>query len=292
MILKLSHIGHAVEDMEKALKTYTELFSLPLGFTITLPEWGNKGAMLPIGDNFIELLEPINPQGFVGKFLERRGQGLYYISLVVDDLEKENEALKARGVSPIELEPTSALPFKTIWVHPRFTGGVLFELIGEEMSAWLSRKVKSGTQNYRLSHVGHAVRNITEVSKVYFSTFELCPTYSAMLSGLGIRNAMLPIGKNFIELIEPIDPHGFVGKFLERRGQGLYHISLVVDDIEKEVDLLKTKGVRVIEIEPSSDFPYKNVWIHPQSTNGVLFEMVTEEILSYISELGHNSPQA
>jgi methylmalonyl-CoA epimerase len=79
-----------------------------------------------------------------------------------------------------------------------------------------------------------------------------------------------------IELIEPTSPHSPVTKFLEKRGQGLHHLSFEVKDIEKTISKLKEKGVRVInEVPKKGAFGKKIAFLHPSSTSGVLVE-VTE----------------
>ncbi len=135
----------------------------------------------------------------------------------------------------------------------------------------------------RFSHVGHAVRNIDEVIEMYERLFDLHPAYRLTIPELGLKNAMFPIGNNFLELIEPLDSTSFIAQFLDKRGPGLYHINLIVDDIDNEIRLLKERGAQLIIIEPP-DLPFKNVWIHPSSTGGVLYELGTEEMATYLFE--------
>jgi methylmalonyl-CoA epimerase len=92
---------------------------------------------------------------------------------------------------------------------------------------------------------------------------------------LGIKNAILPIGDAVIELIEPLDQQqGPVAKFLQNRGEGVYMIALEVDDIDSAVQSLQDKGVRLLSADAESRAKGIPVFIHPQSTKGLLIELV------------------
>ncbi len=87
-----------------------------------------KAAVLTIGQSEVELLEPLGPETPVGRFLERRGEGLHHICLQTDDIDKDLADLKARGVELIDQEPRQGLVGRICFLHPRSTNGVLLEL--------------------------------------------------------------------------------------------------------------------------------------------------------------------
>ena len=127
----------------------------------------------------------------------------------------------------------------------------------------------------KLRAVHIAVKNVAEATKLYTDSFGLQVSQSGTLPELGIKNALLSIGDTTIELIEPLDPQqGPVTKFLQSRGEGVYMIALEVESIDSAIQSLSEKGVRLLGTEPESRAKGIPVFIHPQSTRGVLIELV------------------
>ena len=126
--MKLDHIGIAVESIDKA-KTFYEELGLSLRAEEEVSEQKVRVAVIPIGESRIELLETLDPEGPVGKFLAKKGQGLHHIAVRVDDIRDAIGRLKARGIEMIDGEPRrGAEGCLVAFVHPRSTGGVLLEL--------------------------------------------------------------------------------------------------------------------------------------------------------------------
>ena len=126
--MKLDHIGIAVESIEKAKAFYEEM-GLVMRAVEEVPEQKVRVAVLPVGESRIELLETLDPEGPVGKFLAKKGQGLHHIAIKVDDIGAAIEKLKAKGIEMIDREPRRGAEGCLIaFVHPRSTGGVLLEL--------------------------------------------------------------------------------------------------------------------------------------------------------------------
>jgi methylmalonyl-CoA/ethylmalonyl-CoA epimerase len=129
MIKKIDHIAIAVKNLDEALQLYSDLFGIKPSKKETLPQQGVKAALLPIGDNGeIELMEPIDPNGGVSKFLESRGEGIHHICLEVDDVDKELASLAQRGLQLIDKQGRPGLAGKVGFLHPKSTKGVLIEL--------------------------------------------------------------------------------------------------------------------------------------------------------------------
>ncbi len=128
MIKKIHHVSIVVRNLEEALKLYEGLFGLRAEKIETLPEQGVKAALLPVGASVIELLEPIDPNSGVARFLESRGEGVHHICLEVDDVDRELEEMEKKGVQLIDKKGRWGLVGKVAFLHPRSTGGVLIEL--------------------------------------------------------------------------------------------------------------------------------------------------------------------
>ncbi|HNQ78237.1 MAG TPA: methylmalonyl-CoA epimerase [Acidobacteriota bacterium] len=126
--MKLDHIGIAVESIEKA-KIFYEEMGLSIRALEEVPEQKVRVAVFPVGESRIELLETLDPEGPVGKFLAKKGQGLHHIAMKVDDIRAAIAKLKEKGVEMIDREPRRGAEGCLIaFVHPRSTGGVLLEL--------------------------------------------------------------------------------------------------------------------------------------------------------------------
>jgi methylmalonyl-CoA/ethylmalonyl-CoA epimerase len=90
--------------------------------------------------------------------------------------------------------------------------------------------------------------------------------------------AFLPVGDTEIELLESTDPEGPIAKFIEKRGQGMQHIALRVDDIDEALERMRQKGVRLIDEKPRYGAGGARIaFLHPKSTGGVLVELCERE---------------
>jgi methylmalonyl-CoA epimerase len=129
MIRKIDHIAIAVRDLAAALKFWEETLGLKATGTEVVEEQKVRVAFLPVGESKLELLEPTDPEGPVGKFLARSGEGIHHIALRVDDLSAELARLKGLGVRLIDEEPRcGAGGARIAFIHPKATLGVLLEL--------------------------------------------------------------------------------------------------------------------------------------------------------------------
>jgi methylmalonyl-CoA epimerase len=127
----------------------------------------------------------------------------------------------------------------------------------------------------KIHNVIIAVKNVEEATKEYTDNFGLQTSKSGVVPELGIRNALFPIGDAIIELIEPFTPgQGPVAKFLQTRGEGLYMIELEVENMDSSIQSLREKNVRLLGADPESRAKGGQVYIHPQSTKGVLIQLV------------------
>jgi len=129
MIKKVHHVAIVVKNLDEALKLYDSLFGVKPSKIETLPQQGVKAALLPMAQGGeIELLEPIDPQSGVAKFLESKGEGVHHICLEVDNIDQELSRLADKGVQLIDKQGRPGLAGKVGFIHPKSTKGVLFEL--------------------------------------------------------------------------------------------------------------------------------------------------------------------
>ena len=125
----IDHIGVAVSDIHAALAFFSANFGAPDAEVVELDDQGVRACLVEIGQTRLELLEPTSPQSAVGRFIERRGEGLHHLALNVDDIGGKLRILSANGLSLIDHEPRHGLSGTIAFVHPRSVFGVLTELV-------------------------------------------------------------------------------------------------------------------------------------------------------------------
>ena len=127
----------------------------------------------------------------------------------------------------------------------------------------------------KIDHIGIAVKSLAEAVKVYEQAIGLKLAGYDEVDEQGVRVAMLDIGESRIELLEPTRPDSPIEKFMTKRGEGIHHIAVRVDNIEQALEQLKTAGVRLIDETPKQGAHNTRIaFIHPASTHGVLLELV------------------
>ncbi len=125
----IDHVGIVVKDIEAATRFFHDTFQVPPGEIVELEDQGVRATLLPIGQTRLELLEPLSPDSPVGKFLERRGEGLHHLAFHVDEVAGTLEALSAAGIDLVDQEPRPGLSGIIAFIHPRSVHGILTELV-------------------------------------------------------------------------------------------------------------------------------------------------------------------
>jgi methylmalonyl-CoA/ethylmalonyl-CoA epimerase len=129
-----------------------------------------------------------------------------------------------------------------------------------------------------LDHIGIAVHSIATARKLYES-LGLRVLHEEAVDQEQVRTAMIPTGDTRIELLEPTAPDSPIGRFLAKRGEGLHHIALHVDDISAALDTLKSQGVRLVSEEIQTGAGgHLYFFVHPSSTGGVLLEICHDPV--------------
>jgi len=128
MIEKIHHIGIAVRNLDESLRFYRDTLGLHVHAQDTVQDQGVRAALLTIGQSEIELLEPLSPDSAVGKFLERKGEGLHHICFQTPDVDGDLEELKAKGVDMVDQKSRKGLAGMICFLHPKSSRGVLVEL--------------------------------------------------------------------------------------------------------------------------------------------------------------------
>lgn len=126
----------------------------------------------------------------------------------------------------------------------------------------------------RVDHIGIAVSNLEEAKKLYTQVLGLTATGEEVVEQQKVKTCFIPCGDSEIELLESTSPDGPIAKFIEKRGEGIQHIALRVDNIENALADLKAQGVRLIDEKPRYGAGGASIaFVHPKATGGVLLEL-------------------
>jgi len=125
----------------------------------------------------------------------------------------------------------------------------------------------------RVEHIGIAVENIDEALKFYAGGLGLELLERTEVADQGVRTAFLPAGETHLELLEPLTPEAGMRKFLDKRGEGIHHICLEVDDLQATLDQLIAQGYQLIDQKPRQGAHGQVAFVHPKSAHGVLIEL-------------------
>lgn len=129
----------------------------------------------------------------------------------------------------------------------------------------------------KIEHIGIAIKDIEKSNELFSNLFGTAPYKMEDVGSEGVKTSFFKVGPNKIELLEATSPDSPIAKFIERKGEGIHHIAFEVDNIESEIQRLKSSGFVVLNEKPKHGADNKLVaFLHPKSTNGVLIELCQE----------------
>ena len=145
----------------------------------------------------------------------------------------------------------------------------------ERRSGPATRVRFSAVKLLNLDHVAIAVRDLDQALDEYRRRYGIEPLYREVVEEQGVEEAMLAVGGSFVQLLQPLGPDSPVGRFLERRGEGLHHIGYAVVDIEAALAHLKAAGARLVDETPRTGGRGARIaFVHPEGGNQTLVELV------------------
>ena len=133
LLINLDHVGVAVADLDEALSDFKRLYGVDPVHREVVESQGGEEAMLAVGGSHVQLLAPIDEDGPVARFLDRRGPGMHHLAFAVADIDAALDYLDTEGAELIDREPRIGGSGKRIaFVHPRVFSGTLIELVQSE----------------------------------------------------------------------------------------------------------------------------------------------------------------
>ena len=126
----------------------------------------------------------------------------------------------------------------------------------------------------KINHIGIAVRSIEEAVKLYTDVLGLKLKEIEVVTDQKVRTAVISVGESTIELMEPIGSEGPIAKYLEKRGEGMHHLSLEVNDIEDALETMVNNGIPLVDEKPRMGVGGNRIaFLHPKGTK-ILIELV------------------
>lgn len=125
---KIEHIGIAVKNLQESIKYYEEVLGLKCYKIEEVKDQKVKTAFILVGETKIELLESTDPEGPIGRFIEKKGEGVHHIAFAVEDIQNSLKEAEAKGITLIDKTPRKGAEGMNIaFLHPKYTKGVLTE---------------------------------------------------------------------------------------------------------------------------------------------------------------------
>ena len=206
-------------------------------------EQGVRGVLLPLGENEVELLQPVRGGTGVARFLERRGPSLHHLCLRTDDIRAELARLRALGVALIDEEPRYGLAGEIAFLHPRSMHGVLVEL-AEAADRRAAPAKGFDRVACRVADYGAAKRRWSEVAGL-----EERARFG--LPGRGLTIGQFPIGQALLELIAPDGPDSPLARTIAEEGErALPDLAVEVADLGAEIARYRAAGIALPGPEP------------------------------------------
>jgi methylmalonyl-CoA/ethylmalonyl-CoA epimerase len=125
-----------------------------------------------------------------------------------------------------------------------------------------------------IEHIGIAVKNLEEQIKYYEDVLGLKCYSVEEVKDQKVKTAFFMIGQTKIELLESTEPDGPIGKYIEKRGEGVHHVAFAVSGLQERLNEVEAKGIQLIDKQPRKGAEGLNIaFLHPKSTHGVLTEL-------------------
>ena len=280
---RVHHTGMVVRSLNDAYAYYRDALGLRLLKEEMIQDQGVRAALFDLGNSLLELLEPVEPDTGIARFLERRGEGLHHVCLEVNDIRGALAGLKTHGVRLIDEAPREGLVGTIAFLHPSALNGVLVELVEAAGSSPADGDppgaAGAGTRSQRLDHVVLAVQELAQAAVAWGEVFGLQAEHTYRPEGTDMELALLPVGEPdqlsaFLELVQATAADHRVARFIDERGQGMFSIAIQVDDLDTAAGELRTKGVDIAQPEVGPLPDTRVARIPPEAAHGVPMQLI------------------
>jgi methylmalonyl-CoA/ethylmalonyl-CoA epimerase len=278
MIKRILEVGVAVKDIESSGEPFIELLGAVKGKLLTVDPFNMNMRMFRVGNVEFELMESVQREGLIDRFIRKQGQGLHHIAFEVDDIVDAMHWCKTHDVEIIEDKVYEIYGIKAIFLHPKIFGGVLFELI-QGNPKWVadrslpdtfqSESDMNGIGAEGIVEVGISVNHVETLTGIYHSVFMTEKPEVKDFHHLSLRSRVLKIGNIVLHLIESMSEKNYMADLIETKSLGLHHITLKVQNLKQALEYLKDKSVNFIEETDSPFWEDRSAFLHPKALCGI-----------------------
>ena len=284
---RIDHIVALVADLDAAFATYTKSLGLPISWQVESKD-GWRSSALWLGNASLELLEPSADNGATGAFFQRaldsRGEGLFLVAFEPVEIDYSVHTLRRRGAQVAD--PISSAVFdpgrkdgqrgyRSAFINRRSTPGLNSFICQYDTPFIPVDGGKGPLKVKKLDHVIIATEDLDEATRLWERNVGLKP--DASLShplGAGFKVARLPIGDAFLELVQPVEKEGRFYEQFQQRGEGMFSISVEVEDLDEAVSYLRDNDVKVSDPEASIWPGARLARINHEYTHGVSIQLI------------------
>jgi methylmalonyl-CoA/ethylmalonyl-CoA epimerase len=260
MFKKIDHIGIAVNNIEEAASLFDKVFGLKIAKQEIIEDQDLIAALIPTNNVRFELMQPTKPDSVIGRFIEKKGQGIHHICFEVENIIEEIEALQNRDVNVIQGHPREGFVGDVEFIHPKSANGVLTEIA--QVTLRTPVNIDLGVH-----HITIATKDRDAAVDNWINKFGLKLNKLAERQDAPIITGWLDAGNAEVEFAQQTSEDGPLAKSIASRGEGIYGIVLETSDAVALKNHIVSQGLRVIEDKEGEN--YLRV-IHPSDFLGTL----------------------
>ena len=284
-LTRIHHVALVVRDADQALAFYRDLLGLRVALDRVIEDQGVRGILLPMaGDGGanapleIEIVQPINDDTGVAKFLAKHGEGLHHVCLQSTDVAADLIAAKAAGQTMIDETPRDGMAGRIGFLHPKSNFGHLVELAQPPTNAPADAHDAGVAPQGPVAPIGldHLVSVVNDpaLASAHFQTdFGFTETGATEQEAMNVSSRLVALGGSVVELATPLVPSDAdpLTRLLQK-GEGLLMIALGVADVPAAVEHLRAAGVKCTDPAVMSGKP--RAFLSPKPANGVRLQLV------------------
>jgi len=285
---RIDHIVVLVRDLDSAFATYTQCLGFPVSWQVESKD-GWRSSALWLGNASLELLEPSRHStagagAFFQRALDSGGEGLFLVAFEPPDIDYSVRALRNRGAQVADPIASAVFDpnrndglrgYRTAFVSRRDTAGLNAFICQYDTPFTPLDGGKGALKVKKLDHVIIATEDLEEAIRLWERNLGLKPDASLNHPlGAGFKVARLPIGDSFLELVQPVAKEGRFYEQFQQRGEGLFSISVEVEDLDEAVAFLRGNDVKVSDPEASIWPGARLARINHEYTHGVSMQLI------------------
>ena len=236
MIDRIHHVAILVHSADEALKFYRDVMGLTVTADSVMTEQGIRGVLISMGENEIEILEPVVPDTGVSRYLASKGETLHHICFRTDDIDAELARLKSLDVQLVDETPRTGLAGRIAFIHPKAMHGVLVELAQPPEGAH-----ESNAKGF--DHIVATVVDFPTARETWKRVLGLEVAHEIAIPARQMVIAQLPSGQCTIELLYATAPESPIAQRIAENGEGLQpSVAFEVQDIDAEIARYRAAG--------------------------------------------------